>query len=574
MPTTSISVPSVFNGISEQPPHMRLPSQVESAQNLVLAVQNGASKRPGSWIQFTLGEAFEWENASEEKNGAQIFPIIRDSEYRYVLLIGPPPSPGTDTVVKVARVGKSVNAACTVTVSTAAQTYLNLGFSTKVNRFRAVTVADYTLIANTTVNVKGTDASYTINAITAAASAEVTTTANHGLTTGDTVTIEGSNSTPVIDGTRVVTVVSATKFTVPVNTSGAGTAGTVYAGRLDATTMPLKLVRTGATTFTLDAIAWNQRTSGNTTTNPLPPFWTSGGTYAIADLAYYRGRLVLGGDEIVMMSQSDDLFDFWIGDATAVADSDPIRRTLSSDQVTKIDSMVAVRRSLFLFTKAGRQFELATGDSAALTTTNVRITPITSIPTVADIKPVVCDPSIFFVSRAQNAGQVYEIVYDEVSLPTQANWTNAHCPNLIAFIDPYLGSTLKAQALNMFAIPEHNLVGVLRSQVNTDGKRRYGRDIYIYRYFNIGGERVQSAWMEYVWDPSPEAPGQVYKLDDYRIWDVCAVGDQFYILSSTSVPAGDDPTGASGRTHRFWLESVTVTPEGAREDDITTVVTL
>ena len=148
--------------------------------------------------------------------------------------------------------------------------------------FRAVTVADYTLIANTTVNVKGTDASYTINAITAAASAEVTTTASHGLTTGDTVTIEGSNSTPVIDGTRVVTVVSATKFTVPVNTSGAGTAGTVYAGRLDATTMPLKLVRTGATTFTLDAIAWNQRTSGNTTTNPLPPFWTSGGTYAIA----------------------------------------------------------------------------------------------------------------------------------------------------------------------------------------------------------------------------------------------------------------------------------------------------
>jgi hypothetical protein len=388
------------------------------------------------------------------------------------------------------------------------------------------------------------------------------------------VTIEGSNSTPVIDGTRVVTVVSATKFTVPVNTSGSGTAGTVYAGRLDATTMPLKLVRTGATTFTLDAITWNQRASGNTTTNPLPPFWTSGGTYAIADLAYYRGRLVLGGDEIVMMSQSDDLFDFWIGDATAVADSDPIRRTLSSDQVTKIDNIIAVRRSLFLFTKAGRQFELATGESAALTTNNVRITPITSIPTVPDIKPVVCDPSIFFVSRAQNAGQVYEIVYDEVSLPTQANWTNAHCPNLIAFIDPNLGSTLKAQALNMFAIPEHNLVGVLRSQVNTDGKRRYGRDIYVYRYFNIGNERVQSAWMEHVWDPSPEAPGQAFKLDDYRIWDVCAVGDQFYILSSTSVPAGDDPTGAGGRTHRFWLESVTVMPEGAREDDIATVVTL
>lgn len=56
----------------------------------------------------------------------------------------------------------------------------------------------------------------------------ITTTAPHGLVTGDTVVIAGhTGSTPAVDGTRVVTVTGATTFTVPVNVSSGGTGGTV-----------------------------------------------------------------------------------------------------------------------------------------------------------------------------------------------------------------------------------------------------------------------------------------------------------------------------------------------------------
>lgn len=55
----------------------------------------------------------------------------------------------------------------------------------------------------------------------------VTTTANHNLMTGDTARISGSNSTPTIDGDRVVTVLSPTTFSVAVNVTVAGTTGTV-----------------------------------------------------------------------------------------------------------------------------------------------------------------------------------------------------------------------------------------------------------------------------------------------------------------------------------------------------------
>lgn len=53
----------------------------------------------------------------------------------------------------------------------------------------------------------------------------VVTSAAHGLTSGDTVYIVNSNSSPTIDGERVVTVTGANTFTIPVNVTTAGTRG-------------------------------------------------------------------------------------------------------------------------------------------------------------------------------------------------------------------------------------------------------------------------------------------------------------------------------------------------------------
>lgn len=53
----------------------------------------------------------------------------------------------------------------------------------------------------------------------------VVTSIGHGLVTGDTVVIGGSNCTPTIDGSRVITRLSDDTFSVPVNVTGAGTAG-------------------------------------------------------------------------------------------------------------------------------------------------------------------------------------------------------------------------------------------------------------------------------------------------------------------------------------------------------------
>ncbi len=67
----------------------------------------------------------------------------------------------------------------------------------------------------------------TISGNTVANPTVVTTTAAHGLATGDSVNIATSNSTPSINGDYTVTVLTSTTFTIPVNVTVSGTAGTV-----------------------------------------------------------------------------------------------------------------------------------------------------------------------------------------------------------------------------------------------------------------------------------------------------------------------------------------------------------
>lgn len=66
----------------------------------------------------------------------------------------------------------------------------------------------------------------TITAISAANPTHVTTAAAHGLSTNDWVLIAGTNSTPHLTGPYQVTVLDSTHFTVAVNVSGSGSAGT------------------------------------------------------------------------------------------------------------------------------------------------------------------------------------------------------------------------------------------------------------------------------------------------------------------------------------------------------------
>jgi Prealbumin-like fold domain len=117
----------------------------------------------------------------------------------------------------------------------------NFSYTTNVHSGTASNAATFSKSPDTT----GTTTTFTLNdknvaitAISAANPAVVTTSIAHGLTSGQTVTITGSDSVPSIDGPQVVTVIDSTHFSVPVNVTTAGTTGTVVTNEEDITNVP------------------------------------------------------------------------------------------------------------------------------------------------------------------------------------------------------------------------------------------------------------------------------------------------------------------------------------------------
>ncbi len=122
-----------------------------------------------------------------------------------------------------------INVINTTTSNTAIYGYYISGIEDLPGQFyleeRAIGGAAFTVSTTATSSFSPnlTDYSY-VSAISAANPTVVTSTA-HGLTSGQTITVSGSDSTPNIDGSRVVTVIDANSFSVPVNVTIPGITG-------------------------------------------------------------------------------------------------------------------------------------------------------------------------------------------------------------------------------------------------------------------------------------------------------------------------------------------------------------
>lgn len=129
MPLVSKAIPNLINGVSQQPDSLRLPSQAELQENLYSSVVEGLKDRPptehiAKIYTGTLGEAFQHT-------------INRDATKRYNVLV-------TNGDLQVNGID---GAAKTVTFPDG-KGYLTA--AAPRTAFRAVTVADYTFLVNTT----------------------------------------------------------------------------------------------------------------------------------------------------------------------------------------------------------------------------------------------------------------------------------------------------------------------------------------------------------------------------------------------------------------------------------------
>ena len=142
MPLLTTSVPNLVQGVSQQPDNLRYPGQAEEQVNAYSSVVDGLGKRPNT---NHVKDLFSSPVATD----SLVHFVDRDTDNQHVMVFA---NNGGTAAVSIFNV--SLGASINVSISTDAQTYLNSA-TTPLKDLRALTVADYTFVANkqTTVSL-------------------------------------------------------------------------------------------------------------------------------------------------------------------------------------------------------------------------------------------------------------------------------------------------------------------------------------------------------------------------------------------------------------------------------------
>lgn len=216
---------------------------------------------------------------------------------------------------------------------------------------------------------------------------------------------------------------------------------------------------------------WTARSAGDAKTNPSPSFV---GT-TIKDLFFYKNRFGILTESAVVFSEADEYFNFWRTTTQSLLDSAPIDVGLSHTKVSKLKYAVPFQEKLVLFSDDS-QFVLRGNE--LLTPKTVNISPVTeyNMKTVGN-RPIALSNFLYFPYERGAFTGLYEYYVDKDSETYDAADLTAQVPAYVPSTIYYLAGSSN----------ENTIVAYPSS----------GNDLYVYRYFWQGKDKIQSSWSKF-----------------------------------------------------------------------------
>ena len=264
---------------------------------------------------------------------------------------------------------------------------------------------------------------------------------------------------------------------------------------IDKSTMPIQLVRTSPTQFTLSQVDYDDCQVGDENTAPEPSFISStGNTRYINKMVFFRNRLVFLSDENVIMSRPGDFFNFFPKSAIAASAEDPIDLSCSSEYPAIVYDGVQVNSGLVLFTK-NQQFMLTT-DSDILSPLTAKINALSTYNFNEKTNPLSLGTTIAFLDNAGKFTRMFEMASvlreGEPVIIEQSKVISKLFPKDIDLI-----ANSRENSFIAFAVKD-------------------GTTLYGYRYFTSGEKRIMQSWI--TWELSG------------NIQHICMLDDSIYAI--------------------------------------------
>jgi len=266
----------------------------------------------------------------------------------------------------------------------------------------------------------------------------------------------------------------------------------------DKSTMPIQLVRTSATLFTLSQVDYEDCGVGDQFTAPKPSFIstvsgqdedTVTASRTINKMLFFRNRLVFLSDENVIMSRPGDFFNFWPKSAVAASAEDPIDLSCSSEYPAVVFDGIQVNTGLVLFTK-NQQFMLTT-DSDVLSPLTAKINALSTYNFNFKTNPVSLGTTIAFLDNAGKFTRMFEM----------ASVLREGEPVIIE----------QSKVISKLFPKDINLIANSRENSFIVFAEKGGTSLYGFRYFTAGEKRIMQSWI--TWELSGNIQ-HICMLDD------------------------------------------------------------
>lgn len=527
------SMPNMFNGVSQQPPALRLQNSCEEMENGWPSLVSGLQKRAGSEIIARVSGEVTGNvkgHVFDRFDGKRFFVTIQDNSIKVV------DNEGVSKTVngtlsgsyldfdsdprkncKMITIGDTtfiLNTSTTITASNPAEDGTRLNPSTTWSIFikGSLSNANYAIYVNNVLKANfttgaNTEASNAVERTEEIAqelkndlSAAGYTVSRHNSTlslqlgASDTVTIDEGNGgaamkaikediiafedLPAQDKTgRLIRVIGEPDYDgddyFVVYKDGLWRETYGYNGKRDVTvtTMPHTLVYNESTDdFTFDTHAWDSRIVGDNATNPDPTFVNK----TISDIFVHRGRMGFLADENILLSEADNYENFWRTTVVQLIDSDPIDIAAVSGRVTLLNYAVPFNKNLLLFSDQS-QYILDSGD--ILSPSTAALTFASAFNASRTLSPIQVGPYIYFADDTGSYSKVLEYFVDNDVQTENADEISAQIPEYIPSPLQYMSGSSRL-----------NTIFLLGNDANT---------LFVYKYFQGTQGKLQSSWSKW-----------------------------------------------------------------------------
>ena len=304
---------------------------------------------------------------------------------------------------------------------------------------------------------------------------------------------------------------------------------------IDKTTMPIKIVRElpgnvyPQGRFLVEEIDYTKRDVGDDNTNPVPSFIGS----TLEKMLFFRNRLVVLSKGNVILSKTNDFFNFFSTTAMSESTADPIDIQASSTFPTTLHDGIEVNSGLLIFS-SNQQFMLTT-DSDALTPSTAKINFLCAYNYNPKTVPFSLGTTSGFINSTGKNSRIFEMAdirrEGEPTVLEQSKLVSKKLP-----ININKPTTSKENSLLLL------------------GSKYYGTDfptneVWGFRFYNNGEKRVQSAWFR--WLLSGELIHHVI-LDDVYYVVVKSSGET--IIEAFDVKKQDDTTTIGEERYPIHLD--------------------